>query len=172
MGKRQKRQPGGRRVMSVNPPAEVAGPLGGYRTRPLSQGCRIAAYLVSDAAVEVAAMFTPEEWEALAVALKDKSIEPEVPEPGDFLARVVDRHASHYGLALPDRGGKSAQALVGRLRKLLYTQAWAVLIAVQFRHEHAGPWAEGDHWWELAYRAERLVPGQQATGETEGEGEE
>jgi hypothetical protein len=165
-------------MMSVNPPFEVTAALGGYRTRTLTEAVRITAQLLGEAAVEVASMFSPDEWWVLAEAYADRLIEPENPSPGYTLARLVERAQSRYRVAEKlaslseggagkdaNNGHKVVAALARRLERLSYLHAWAVIVACQVRQAHYHELKPGDPWWDLAFRRNFIKPRQAAEDE-------
>lgn len=140
--------------MSVYPPAHVAVPLGGYRTKPLSNGIRMAAHLVANAAVNVASRFAPVEWEYVYKSFNGREVEPESNRPGHHLAEAVEQHHARFGAKDVLDGKdveKSVSKLCDKLRQLDYLQAWAMLIAIRWREEYDHETAK-DGWWTLAYR--------------------
>lgn len=145
-------------MMSVNPPYEVASALGDYRTVPLTQAIRIAAQLIGDAALIVAEKFTPDEWAIVAHAYEDRVIEPEDTQPGPALARHVDRHHSRYRLGEPlaKRDKHAVEKLITRISELDYLEAWAAIIACQFRWQFVTTLKPEDPWWSLAFRKQFL----------------
>jgi hypothetical protein len=139
--------------MTCYPPAEVAAAVGRFATTELTQAIRIAAHLLGQAGGEVAVTFSPDEWGVLAEVLEDAVLMPEVSTPGAVLADLTEQAASRLGLGRsPDGKPPKEGAIADRLRRLTYPQAWAVLIAVKFRKEHADRIPEGARWWELPVR--------------------
>jgi hypothetical protein len=153
-------------VMSVSAPFEVAAPLGGYRTVTLTQAIRVAAQLLGDATVAVSDMFTPAEWQVIAESFQNRAIEPEIPTPGYVLGTYVER-ASHrrvFAERLGENPQKALNSLIKRLENLSYVHAWAVIIACQFYSQFCTKIEEGDPWWRLPYRHEKIKPAQQKAG--------
>ena len=153
-------------MMSVNPPYEVSAALGDYRTVTLTQAVRCAAQLFGDAALEVASKFTPEEWELLAEAYQDRTIEPELHNPEHILADMVERAHARYNIGAtlktkPADTEKAVASVVERIRELDYCQAWAVVIACQFRWRCP---VEGKQWWKLEYRRQYLNEARKRSG--------
>lgn len=149
-----------RPTMSVYPPRRVGVPLGGYRSVPFTQAVRCWAKLMEPAALALQARLGPREWEYLAAAGegREHEFDPEDERPGDQLAQRV-MSAVHYGaseLLLP---AEQAQGLAETLRGLDYLHAWAVIWALQWRHDFlagGATIAEGDAWWTLAHRRQHL----------------
>jgi len=151
-----------RGLMSVNPPYEIAAAVGGYRTVVLTQGLRVLAHMLSDAAVDIAPLFSPEEWGLLAEAWQEKAIEPELPNPGYNLARIVQRAHTHYRIGDRLTGPEKKQSqlmekLVSRLEALTYAQAWAILAACQWRWDYYKELKPEDPWWDLAFRRQVVL---------------
>jgi hypothetical protein len=138
--------------MSVYPPAEVAPALGAFKSTEFERGIRLAARMLGEAAEQIAGEFTPAEWEFMARIMTDRRIEPEADEPGAAVAQFVDQAHRLTGAApeQPAKGGaaRSVGDLVGRLRRLTFPQAWAVIIALDFRARNAEEIEEGCRWWE------------------------
>ena len=159
-----------RGVMSVSPPFEVAGAIGGYRTTQLNQAVRLAAQLLGDAAVEVAGKFSPQEWALLGSVYVDRIVDPELPDPGRLLARLLERSQQRYRVAEETLGLTAAKAdeavaaLVGRLEGLSYVGAWAVVVACQVRQALAktGDLTAESRWWDLAWRQKHIRAAQEA----------
>jgi hypothetical protein len=152
--------------MSVSAPFEVAAALGGYRTVTLTQAVRVAAQLLGDATCEVSNHFSPAEWQVLAESFHDRAIDPEMPTPGYVLARFVERASHRSGILdrLGENPQKALNSLIRRLENLSYTHAWAVIIACQFYSQFRTKIEEGDPWWGLSYRHEKIKPTQQKAG--------
>lgn len=147
-------------MMSVYPPYEVACAVGEYRVTAFNQVIRIGAQLLGDAAVAVAPRFTEAEWGVIATAFSDE-IPPEDTQPGATLARQVDRahHRYRAGLPLGKNADKAVVDLVARLERLSYLEAWAVVIACQFRAdpEYADNVRDGGQWWDLGFRRNAIA---------------
>ena len=156
MARAEKKQRKDKGQMSVNPPWDVGPVLGGYRTVTLTQAVRIAAHLLAEATSEVARMFTPAEWDLIAEALKVRVFEPEAPNPAAFLASLIGRAQLLYEPREPASKDKAGAPLLDRVSQLSYLQAWAVVMAAQFRWEVAESLKDGEHWWEPAVRAKHL----------------
>lgn len=152
--------------MSVEAPFEVAPALGGFRTTAFNQAIRVCAQLLADAAVDAAEKFTADEWWVLAESYQDRAIEPENPTPGYVMARLVERANSLYRVTarLGDKADKAVGSIVRRLEHLSYINAWGVLIACQFYWEYRSEIEDGDRWWEIPYRREKIKPRQQNNG--------
>lgn len=143
--------------MSVNPPYEVASALGDYKTVELTLAIRIAAQVLGEAALQVGALFSADEWAVLAEALKERVIEPENPSPARLMAELVERAHVRHGVGA-DLAPKALAALVQKVQGLGYIPSWAVLIAVRFRWDYAALLEEGEQWWEQAVRWRHLRP--------------
>jgi hypothetical protein len=145
-------EPVGRRnrPQSVYPPWVCGQILGGSSSRAFTQAIRCWAHLIAETAPQVAPLFSPEEWDVLARASASRhwDWDPESARPGDALFESLRRLVQ-----LRDPGGLANidwEDLAARLRRLNYVQAWAVITALQWRHQ-AGARAKGE-WWTLPAR--------------------
>src|SRR5262249_45613225 len=129
-----------RNMVSICPPRHVTMPLGGYRTTTLQTGVRIAAHLLSEAAITVShKITTKKEWDYVYQSFEGRSVEPESGRPCYYMAEAVEqRHARfNTGKDLDTKNPDKAVAeLAEKLRKLDYLESWAILIAVRWREEY------------------------------------
>ena len=164
-----KRQPGkkpsrrrDRQMMSVYPPAHVGITVGGGTSGPLNQALCCYAHILGDAALAVAERFATKEWNLLSLVLRGRTYDPDAPMPGVVLAEHVER--THRLGMLTEHLGKGADAkaadLAGRLRALSYLEAWAVIVAVEWRETQGERPADSDAWWTLPYRQARAPRGE------------
>jgi hypothetical protein len=125
--------------------------------KTLSQGERI----IADVRIGL------KEWSFLAHALKDRPFDPDYANPGDLLATAVEDahrfecHLTHKFFEtgtdienIPKEADADVKRLVGTLRELDYSHAWAVIVAVRWFWDYhdEGIDIEKDPWWTLAFR--------------------
>lgn len=153
------------RSFTVYPPASVGPAIGGAKTRPANVALGIIGHLLGDAAVEVATLFTPDEWGVIALAMegdadRTPAVQPDDPDPASVLASLLRQAQARYRagdrLAKGEKGRKAMDGLVDRVASLGYVQAWAVVVAVRFVREHPKRAGQGP-WWDLAFRREVLA---------------
>lgn len=140
---------------TVRAPFAVAAALGDYQPTELARGLRIATVVLEHAAIEVYGAFQPAEWEHLADLFEEAFLPaPEVTQPGPVMASIIDQVSARTGQQAGPTDAKSSKgaSLQDRVRGLSYPQAWAVLIAIDFRRRFADRLDEGARWWELPVR--------------------
>lgn len=143
-------------VVSTYPTYEAGFSIGGLRSVPVTMAIRCAAKHLGDACLEVAGMFTPKEWEAIATAFQEKTIEPEDDSPQLALAQLLTKAHDRYriGEAITEKIDVNPDAAIAsiarRIHNLDYWQAWSVIYSCMFRWHHQE--VASHPWWRLDYR--------------------
>ena len=131
--------------------------------RATADNARTFSASYSDWQIDVLYEHCLHDWALLATVLRDIRFDADFANPAELLATAVeDAHrlesiGDEWYIA-DESERKDRDAAVGRLakelRKLLYTHAWAVIVAVQWFWEHhdEGPDIKKDQWWTLGFR--------------------
>lgn len=151
---------GGRRNRhgkSVYLSPEIEGSLGGSGSRVFQDACWCWARHLERCTLQVADEFDDGEWRLLALATQgaEASFDPALDEPGALLALWVDRAAR--SIPLGDgllRSAGHLASILDRLRRLSWSQAWAVIWSLRYRASH-NIHLDEVKWWTLAHRAQR-----------------
>ncbi len=144
----------GRKTLTVYPSPRVLAVLGtGAPT--LNQALECWAITIARATAENASLLSRPEWNYLADCGNGTIWDPGFQEPGRLLAAQVEDAARLDGLGEKWLERPSdVTALAEKLAGLSYSEAWGVIVAVEFFWENCDRIAlSKDEWWTTTFRA-------------------
>jgi hypothetical protein len=143
--------------ISVYPDPDAVDSLGGHHSPLLSRAIESLSALHSFASANLETLLDRDDWNFLAEALKDTSLEPSSADLCQRLAVAVENAAQRDSLAFAvyaDSSGKRPQKLAATVRSLDRSHAGFIVWSVQWLWLYA---REVDpalcQWWQPTYRA-------------------